>query len=197
LDISRALAVGSGRLISGAYVDANSSGDAVNNRVTIEMGGASSSSSVTGPLMIAGGMNQGSGDTKENKLFVSCKDSTDCGTVNATNLAGGFANSGNATDNLMSLSGAVTTTGDVYAGFSISGNADNNTAYLTGSSNIAGNVIGGRSQGGDADNNDLVLENFEDDSSGSNAFYGGYTGLTTGGTAVGNTVTVRGESTLK
>ncbi|MDR1038089.1 MAG: hypothetical protein LBT40_16455, partial [Deltaproteobacteria bacterium] len=195
LDVSGVLTFGSWAGISGASLGSNSSGDAVNNQVNIEMGGTSSS--VTGISSISGGFTDGSGSAIGNKLFVSCKDPALCGTVSATGLSGGRANSGDATDNLLYISGAAATAGDVSAGYSYSGNAENNTAYLTGSSNVTGNVTGGSSDTGNAANNYLILENFKDDSTGTSAYYGGYTGSSTSGTAIGNTVAVRGESTLR
>ena len=105
---------------------------------------------------VYGGVTTGSGNVSGNRVIFM--DGT------ASNLYGGYSDSGNASDNTVILSGGTipSTSGRVYGGYSDSGHADNNSVTVTGG-NMAGAIYGGFSNGnGSASGNALSVKGITD-----------------------------------
>ncbi len=119
------------------------------------------------------------------------------GGIAGSDVCGGHSEMGAATGNTVTITGGGKVGGDVYGGYSWSGSGEvsNNTVTITGGGKVGGDVYGGRSNGsGEVSNNTVTITGGEvtGDIFGDSVFTGVYGGLSNGGAAIGNTVTING-----
>ena len=155
--------------IYGGYTKAASS-DVVKNIVQINSGSTLSGTTV------AGGWSEGAGAVKNNRVGVAADVTLD----NNTSIYGGYATSGNAQKNSVTLQ-SDSTGGQIIGGYSASGAASQNTLIVD---NIQANgtvFAGGWAPAGAATDNTATLTN----ATLTGSVYGGY-----GQSASGNTVTL-------
>lgn len=158
---------GGGTLTGGASI---SSGNAINNRVTVSAG--------SGVLGNVYGGSAAVGDAVENEVDLS-------GTLNITTAIGGFSAERVARENKVKVAGGRVTR--VYGGSSGYGDATLNTVEISDTAFTGGIVVGGQSvESGDATQNSVEITN----SSGSlDSIYGGWSKL---GNVAGNEIHVEG-----
>jgi hypothetical protein len=136
-------------------------------------------------MLVVGGFGGNNGDALENSVTLTNSNATE-DVYGAWAI--GWGDSGNASDNTVSVVDSSTVDGSVYGGYvSGTGDATSNSVVINDSS-IGESVYGGWSRTGDASDNSVTLTS----STVSANAYGGY--VKTEGDATGNTVTLTSSS---
>lgn len=162
-----------GTLSGNVYGGYSASGNATGNEVQL-------GSETEASAQVLGGMSGGAGTVQENRVSVA----SGATLSSTTEIYGGYAKSGAATNNQVTLQSA-SAGGKAYGGYSESGVATNNTLSVSGASSDGDILAGGWAAANGAGYNTLSVSN----ATLTGNLYGGY-GSTV---ALGNTASVSGS----